>query len=63
MRTPSDLHLNTTLPPVDCPLLIEVDGVLLRAERPRFIEDKANDMIYTLTTGETLTGRFRWTYP
>ena len=67
MPTRSDVHLNpaSQLPPVDCPLLIEVsrtDG-LLRATRPTFIAGKGDDLIYILDDGQTLTGRFRWTYP
>ena len=60
-----EVHLNAAdkLPPVDCPLLIELDGDLVRAERTGIIENKSADMEYRLVTGETIRGRFRWTYP
>jgi hypothetical protein len=60
------IHLNTAgdLPPVACPLVIEVPGCgMLRAERTGFVANKGNEMEYRLSDGTTLTGRFRWTYP
>lgn len=58
------LHLNpaSQLPPVDCPLLISVQGQLLRASRPTFAERKGDDLEYELTGGGMITGRFPWTY-
>ncbi|MCY1285269.1 hypothetical protein D9M68_814680 [compost metagenome] len=59
------LHLNdpSHLPPVGCPLLIEVDGELVRAQRTGFIEHKDRQMEYEKADGSTLVGRYRWTYP
>lgn len=59
------MHLNNAehLPPVGCPLLIEVDGELVRAERTGFISEKGRQMEYKREAGEIITGRFRWTYP
>ncbi len=59
-----ELHLNpaSQLPPVDCPLLISVQGQLLRASRPTFAERKGDDLEYELTGGGMITGRFPWTY-
>ena len=61
----TDPHLNHPehLPPVDCPLLIEVDGALIRAERTCHISERGDSMAYRLSDGSTLTGRYRWTYP
>lgn len=61
-----EVHLNPAdkLPPVDCPLLIEVmEGYLVPARRTGIIENKSADMEYRLVTGDTIQGRFRWTYP
>lgn len=52
--TPSHLNSASTLPPVDCPLIIEVwteigDEViaeLVKVIRPAFVSDKANDLTY-----------------
>lgn len=60
------------LPPVLCPLLIEVDGQLLLAERTSHNEKRDRAMEYRLLeridghlipTGETVVGRHHWTYP
>ncbi len=58
-------HLNpaSQLPPVDCPLLISVQGQLLRACRPTFAERKGDDLEYELAGGGVIIGRFPWTYP
>lgn len=58
-------HLNAAdlLPPVSCPLLIEVNGDLVRAERTGLIANRADDMEYRLAGGTCIHGRFRWTYP
>lgn len=57
-------HLNgpDALPPVDCPLLILVDGRLIPAERTGFIERRDRAMTYRTAAGE-IVGRFYWTYP
>lgn len=59
------MHLNheTTLPPVDCPLLIQVDGQMVRAFRPTFVEDRRDELTYELADGTLLSGKFPWTYP
>lgn len=62
----SMIHLNPAgdLPPVGCPLLIEVEpGVLVHAERTGFISDRNRDMEYLLASGKVIQGRHRWTYP
>lgn len=51
------------LPPVDCPLLLEVNGELVRGQRTGFLHNKDREMVYELESGETITGRFPWTYP
>lgn len=63
-------HLNTTLPPVDCPLLIGVgerDGTTfyLEVTRPSFVERKGDSMAYWIDNDPTqaIYGRFPWTYP
>lgn len=66
MRCAMTDHLNPAeqLPPVDCPLLIEVEpGRLVQAARTRFVESRDREMEYRLADGTTLVGRFRWTYP
>lgn len=59
------VHLNPAdqLPPVDCPLLIQVDGELLQAERTSFIASRDRAMVYRLNDGREIEGRFPWTYP
>jgi len=61
-----DLKLNPPemLPPVGCPLLIQVEEArVVRASRTSYIADKSRQMEYLLESGETLLGRFWWTYP
>lgn len=61
-----EVHLNPAgaLPPVNCPLLIELEpGVLVPAERTGFISDRSRDMEYLLASGKVIHGRFAWTYP
>jgi hypothetical protein len=59
------VHLNheTLLPPVNCPLLIEVDEELLSAFRESHVIARGRDMVYILEDGKKLTGQFKWTYP
>ena len=61
----SRVHLNpaSVLPPVDCPLMIKVDGKLVQAVRTGFISSRANPMGYRLADGREIEGRFPWTYP
>jgi len=58
-------HLNKAdhLPPVNCPLLISVDGRLVRASRTGYVAKKADGMEYETPDGTKLYGRYRWTYP
>jgi hypothetical protein len=59
-------HLNpaSSLPPVACPIVIELPGQgLKRAERTGFVTHKDNQMEYALADGSKIIGRFRWTYP
>ena len=51
------------LPPVGCPLLIEIGDVLVQATRTGFIKSKSADMEYRLANGCLIHGRYRWTYP
>jgi len=60
------VHLNNPgdLPPVNCPLLIEIaPGRLVRAERPSMVERRGNDLTYRLSDGNEIHGQLRWTYP
>lgn len=60
------VHLNASdvLPPVDCPLLVELPtGGLAKAQRPGYLTERGGQMQYRLDTGEVVTGRLRWTYP
>lgn len=59
------IHLNAAehLPPVNCPLLIDVNGELTRAERTGFVEQRDRQMEYQLVDGSRILGRYRWTYP
>lgn len=63
--TAADIKLNPAeqLPPVRCPLLIEVDGELVRASRTGYIESKDRAMEYKTADGVVIHGRYRWTYP
>lgn len=59
-------HLNPGghLPPVDCPLVIELEtGVLVQAHRQRFVKNRKDNPEYHLADGSVLEGRYRWTYP
>lgn len=59
-------HLNpaSSLPPVDCPLVIELpSGLLVRAIRTEFVKQKDDLLTYTLADGTTVIGRYRWSYP
>lgn len=60
------MHLNSAgnLPPVACPLLIEIaPGRLVRAERPTAVANRGDDLTYKLTDGNIIHGKLRWTYP
>lgn len=59
------MHLNSEYvqPPVDCPLLIEVEGSLVPAIRREWEVSKDAEMRFTLQDGSEISGRYRWTYP
>jgi hypothetical protein len=60
------IHLNQPehLPPVNCPIVVQLPcGTITKAERTSFIADRSRDMEYKLESGETIKGRYRWTYP
>jgi hypothetical protein len=57
------INSNGVLPPVDCPLLIELSNVLVPATRTGFIAKKTDAMEYRLPNGALIHGRYRWTYP
>lgn len=61
----TDMHWNSEslLPPVDCPLLIQVAGVAHKATRTGYIESKSANIEYVFDNGIKVIGRFRWTYP
>ena len=59
-------HLNSAgdLPPVGCPLLIEIaPGRLVQAERPVAVASRGDDLTYQLSDGNVIQGKLRWTYP
>lgn len=58
------LHLNpaTRTPPVNTPLIIEVDGQLVLAERREWARSHNDDLRFH-TSGGVIVGRYRWTYP
>ena len=60
-----ELTLNSeeVLPPVDCPLLIQINDVLVKAIRPAFVERKGDELVYELPCKTRITGKFKWTYP
>lgn len=59
------MHFNPAddLPPVDCPLLLNIEGKLRRAERVCYIQSRGDSMEYRLDDGQIVMGRFPWTYP
>lgn len=59
-----ELNPADVLPPVDCPLLIELEeGCLVLATRPTFVEHKGDELVFKTENGMTVIGRPRWTYP
>ena len=65
-HAPEPPHLNPPgdLPPVDCPILIELTpGQLVRAERTKPVPTRGDDMQYRMHDGSLTVGKFRWTYP
>ena len=51
------------LPPVACPLVINVNGEAVRATRISHLSDKNGQMDYRLAAGDVIRGRFPWSYP
>ena len=52
------------LPPVGCPLLIKMPyDRVEKATRTGHLENRSQEMEYLLESGETVRGRFLWTYP
>lgn len=51
------------LPPVDTWLIINVNGVQMRAKRTGYIASRNDALEYELTDGSTISGRFEWIYP
>lgn len=51
------------LPPVGCPIVINSNGVALKAYRTNYLKQKSGDMDYRLASGEVIRGRYQWSYP
>ena len=51
------------LPPVGCPLVIQIDGAAVHAERTNHLTDKTGQMDYKLSGGQVIRGRYEWSYP
>lgn len=51
------------LPPVDCPLVINVNGAHLHATRISYLQEKNGQMDYRLASGVVIRGRYPWSYP
>lgn len=51
------------LPPVACPLVINVNGAAIKAHRVSHLSDRSGQMDYRLASGDLITGRFEWSYP
>lgn len=61
----SSVYLNpaTQTPPVECPLLICVDGKLIQCARTKWASSHTEDLEFETEDGRLITGRFPWTYP
>ncbi len=59
------MHLNSkdVLPPSNTPLLILVNDVIIKAIRPSLAKRKGDCLKYLTESGETILGRYKWTYP
>lgn len=51
------------LPPVDCPLVLRLGSVAVRAERVSYLRDRSGEMDYRLSDGSIIRGRYQWSYP
>jgi len=51
------------LPPVRCPLVLNINGDIAYGERISHLSDRRGLMEYELSTGQIITGRFPWSYP
>lgn len=58
-------HLNNAslLPPTHTPILIEVAGQLVKAQRTTHVRKRGDELEYVTEQGFTIHGRYRWTYP
>ena len=65
MENAPNIHLNpaSQTPPVDCPLLIEVDGQLVRVIRRQWARSHNAPLAFYRPDGVLIMGRYRWTYP
>lgn len=59
------MHLNSkdVLPPTNITLLILVNDVIIKAIRPSLAKRKEDYLEYLTESGETIFGRYKWTYP
>lgn len=59
------MHLNSkdVLPPTNITLLILVNDVIIKAIRPSLAKRKEDCLEYLTESGETIFGRYKWTYP
>lgn len=53
----------STLPPVACELLLDIDGKPTIGFRTSYVTNKDSSMSYRLADNSEVEGRFRWTYP
>jgi len=53
----------STLPPVACELLLDIDGKPTVGFRTSYVTNKDSTMSYRLADNSQVEGRFRWTYP
>lgn len=51
------------LPPVGCPLVININGLAVKATRVSHLSDRSGQMDYRLVAGDVIRGRYQWSYP
>jgi hypothetical protein len=51
------------LPPVACPLVLNIQGATVRGQRISHLSNRAGKMDYRLESGDIIKGRFPWSYP
>lgn len=59
---PAHFNPASQLPPVDCPLIIKVNGVMVKAHREQYAISKDSQLEYVTNDG-IIMGRYEWTYP